>query len=157
MLRRTLAAMMMVSLALPDAAALAGEAAARTSVVRVTRVTTSAPVEAATSVYKEEPARRPAILPALYAGLGVLQTLDAYTTAAAVRNGARETNPLMAPIASNRAAMLAVKAASATVSIYCAERLWKKNRVAAVAVMIGINAATAVVVANNMGNARARK
>lgn len=157
MLRRILAAMMVVSLALPDAAALAGEAAARTSVVRVTSPTPSKPVQVATSVYREEPTRRPAILPALYAGLGVLQALDTYTTAAAVRNGSREANPIMAPIAGNVTAMLAVKAVSTTVSIYCAERLWKKNRLTAVAVMVGVNVATAAVVANNMNNARARR
>lgn len=95
------------------------------------------------------PTRRPNALPILYASFGALQALDAATTLRAVGRGATEANPVLTGIASNRGAMVAVKAASFASTVYLTERLWKKNRVAAVVTMVCVNSAYAVIVAHN--------
>ena len=95
------------------------------------------------------PARRPNALPILYASFGALQALDAATTLRAVGRGATEANPVLTGIASNRGAMVAVKAASFASTVYLTERLWKKNRMAAVVTMVCVNSAYAVIVAHN--------
>ena len=95
------------------------------------------------------PARRPKALPMLYASFGALQALDAATTFRALDRGATEANPALAGFASNRGAMVAVKAASFASTVYLTERLWKKNRVAAVVTMVCVNSAYAAIVAHN--------
>jgi hypothetical protein len=95
------------------------------------------------------PARRPKALPMLYASFGALQALDAATTFRALDRGATEANPALAGFASNRGAMVAVKAASFASTVYLTERLWKKNRVAAVITMVCVNSAYAAIVAHN--------
>ena len=99
-------------------------------------------------------AKRPAALPAMYAGFGALQALDIYSTRRAIGAGATELNPAMRPAAKNAGAMLAVKALSTAGSIYFTERAWKKNRKGAVVLMAVVNGVTAAVVANNMKNVR---
>jgi hypothetical protein len=93
--------------------------------------------------------RRPGALPVLYASFGALQALDAATTFRALDRGAAEANPVLTGIASNRGAMVAVKAASFASTVYLTERLWKKNRVAAVVTMLCVNSAYAAIVAHN--------
>ncbi|MGE3188105.1 MAG: DUF5658 family protein [Vicinamibacterales bacterium] len=94
--------------------------------------------------------RRPKPLPALYASLAALNALDALTTARGLQHGAVEANPLMKGVVGNTPAMFAVKAASTAVSIWMAERLWKKrNRAAAIATMVAVNAVTGIVVMHN--------
>jgi hypothetical protein len=95
------------------------------------------------------PTRRPKPLPVLYASFGALQALDAATTFRALDRGATEANPALAGFASNRGAMVAVKAASFASTVYLSERLWKKNRVAAVVTMVCVNSAYAAIVAHN--------
>jgi uncharacterized protein DUF5658 len=102
-------------------------------------------------------ARRPKALPLLYVTLGVLQAADLYTTQAGLRDGAVEANPVFARGAGNRAASIALKAAGTAGTIAFTERLWKKNRVAAVVVMIGVNGATAAIAARNVKVARASR
>lgn len=92
---------------------------------------------------------RPKALPALYVSLAALQVMDVVSTSKGLSVGAVEANPVMAPVVKNKAAFVAVKAGTTAVSIYLAERLWKKNRVAAIATMVGINAMMGVVVAHN--------
>ena len=92
---------------------------------------------------------RPKALPILYASLATLNVLDALTTSKGLSHGAVEKNPFMKGVASSSAAMLAVKAGGTAVSIWMAERLWKTNRLAAIATMVAINAATGFVVLNN--------
>jgi hypothetical protein len=100
------------------------------------------------------PAKRPMILPALYVSLGAVQAWDVYSTSAALKAGAVEGNPLVAPIANNSAGMIAVKFATVATTVFFAERLWRKNRVAAVVMMAGINGVTAAVAMRNVRNAR---
>jgi hypothetical protein len=93
--------------------------------------------------------RRPALLPALYAATVALQALDAHSTLKGLRSGAVEANPLMTGVAGNPTALLAVKASAAAGTIYFAEKLWKRNRVAAIVLMAAVNGVTAAVVAHN--------
>ena len=109
-------------------------------------MTESAPVPAAT---------RPAVLPALYVSLGAMQAWDLYSTSAALKAGAREASPSAAPFANNRGSMLGLKLATTASTIFFTERMWRKNRVAAVAMMVAINAGTAAVSIHNLQNARA--
>lgn len=98
--------------------------------------------------------KRPAVLPALYATLGAMQAWDAYATNAALKAGAREANPAVAPFAGNPGALIGAKAAATVGTIFFAERLWKKNKVAAVVMLAAINGATAAVSMHNMRNAK---
>lgn len=93
--------------------------------------------------------KRPAALPALYVSFAALQMADFYTTTSGLKNGASEANPLMAPFGGNTGAMLALKAGTTVGTIYLAERLWRRNRVAAIVVMAAVNGATAAVAAHN--------
>jgi len=56
---------------------------------------------------------------------------------------------MMSGIVGNRAAFVAVKAAATAGVIYAGERMWKKNRVAAVIFVAALNGAMTAVVARN--------
>lgn len=99
--------------------------------------------------------KRPAILPALYATLGVMQAWDVYSTTAALKAGAREANPTAAPFAGNAGSLIGLKAATTAGTIFFAERMWKKNKVGAIVMLAAINGATAAVSMRNMRNAKA--
>ncbi len=92
---------------------------------------------------------RPAVLPALYASYAALQVYDVYSTKQALDRDAREANPLMRDIVGNTNSFLAVKAAMTVGTIVAAERLWKTNRIAAIAVMVASNGVAAIVAARN--------
>jgi len=87
----------------------------------------------------------------LYASFAVLQMLDAHSTTRALQHGGLEANPLMASIVGNTGAFYATKLATTTATIYIAERLWRKNRVAAILTMVAVNSAYAMVVRHNYG------
>jgi len=114
----------------------------------------SAPVPSMTQASRFGDTRRPAALPALYASTALLQVLDAHSTMTAIDAGAHEANPLMKGVATNKGAMLAVKAGVAGATIYMAERMWKRNPVGAVAMMALVNGVNAFVVAHNYRVAR---
>jgi hypothetical protein len=99
-------------------------------------------------------AKRPAVLPALYATLGAMQAFDVYSTSAALKAGAQEANPVAAPFTGNAGSMLGLKMATTAGTIFFAERLWKTNKVGAIVMMVAINGATAVVSMHNMQNAK---
>lgn len=105
------------------------------------------------SVYEPE-GKRPVLLPALYATLGVMQVWDVHSTLNALKAGAREANPTAAPFASKPGSMLGLKAVTTASTIFFAERMWKKNRAGAIVMMVAINGATAAVAMHNMQNAR---
>jgi hypothetical protein len=92
---------------------------------------------------------RPAGLVPLYLAFAGLQLADVHSTSRALDRGAVEANPLMKGFVGNEASLIAVKAAGAAVAIYASERLWKKNRTAAIAFMIASNSAMAWVVQHN--------
>ncbi|HXH06710.1 MAG TPA: DUF5658 family protein [Vicinamibacterales bacterium] len=97
---------------------------------------------------------RSTLLPVLYGTYATLQVLDVTTTVAAIRNGAAEANPAVAPVAGSHARFLAFKAASTALTYGAVRAIEKKNRKAAIATMLALNVATALVVANNARNAR---
>lgn len=93
---------------------------------------------------------RPTALVPLYAGFATLQALDYASTTSALQSGnAREANPMMKGIVGNRAAFVAAKAAATAGVIYAGEKMWKKNRVAAVIFVAALNGAMTAVVARN--------
>ena len=99
------------------------------------------------------PPERPRLLIPLYVSFGALQALDAHSTLKAVDRGYVEVNPLVAPTSKNGAAMTAMKIAVTTFVIVGSEKLWRRNRVAAVATIIAVNGAYAAIVAHNYRNA----
>jgi hypothetical protein len=93
---------------------------------------------------------RPAALLSLYGSLIALQGLDIHSTRRGLASGAgRELNPVMRPVVRNSAAFIAVKASATAGVIWASEKMWKKNRKAAVAFTALVNAGMAAVVANN--------
>lgn len=93
---------------------------------------------------------RPAALVPLYASFATLQALDyASTTRALSRGTGTEANPMMRSIVENRAAFMAVKAGAAAGLIIASEKMWKKNRLAAVIFVAAANGAVAAIVARN--------
>ena len=93
--------------------------------------------------------RRPAALLPLYGSLIALQGLDVHSTLRALDAGAGESNPAMRPVVKNGTAFLAVTAGATASVIWVSEKLWKKNRKAALILTGVVNAAMAAVVANN--------
>jgi len=91
--------------------------------------------------------KRPLALSVLYGSYATLQVLDIVSTRQVIAAGGYEANPLMRSGQLPR--MIAVKAASAGLSIYLAERMWKKNRAGAIATMALANGLTAAIVAHN--------
>lgn len=94
-------------------------------------------------------AARPAPLVPLYLSFAALQALDAFTTIRALDRGAVEANPVMSGIAGNPAALVATKVGVAVGTVWLTERLWRRNRAAAVAMMAALNGMYAAVVAHN--------
>jgi hypothetical protein len=103
------------------------------------------------------PPARPAPLVGLYVSLAGLQALDIASTHRALNAGAAEANPVVAPFASSPVALAVVKAGVTSATIVASERLWKKNRKAALLTMIALNAAYGVVVAHNYRVAAAQR
>lgn len=101
------------------------------------------------------PPVRPASLAPLYGTFALLQAMDAITTVKALNQpGVRETNPIVRPFARNVPAMVVLKSASTVVTVAAVEKLWRRNRTAAVATMVGINIAYGVVVSHNAATLR---
>jgi hypothetical protein len=92
---------------------------------------------------------RPLALAPLYASFVTLQVLDAHSTIRATQSGAEERNPFVAPLVGSPFAVVAMKAATTTGAILLTEKLWRRHRVAAIALMIGVNGAYAAIVAHN--------
>jgi hypothetical protein len=98
--------------------------------------------------------RRPAALVPLYVSLASLEALDVDSTLAALGRGGVEANPVMRGLVASPASVIAVKAVLTGVIITSSEKLWKKNRAAAILLMVGMNGAYAAVVAHNYSIAR---
>jgi hypothetical protein len=115
-----------------------------------TAIRTAASAEAASTIAPDfSRIRRPRLLPALYAVTVLTQVLDAHSTMSALGRGGREMNPMMQGVASNGTTLLAVKVGTAVGTVFVAEKLWRRNRVAAVALMVAVNVATAGIAAHN--------
>jgi len=93
---------------------------------------------------------RPTALLHLYGSLIALQGLDIHSTRRGLVSGAgRELNPVMQPVVQNSAAFIAVKASATAGVIWASEKMWKKNRKAAVIFTALVNTGMAAVVAHN--------
>jgi len=91
--------------------------------------------------------KRPSALVPLYLLQGALQGVDAFTTIKGMKQGHAEQNPIFR--GQNAGVMLTTKLITTTSSIFLAEKMWKKNRAAAIAIMVASNIVTSAVVANN--------
>ena len=116
---------------------------------------TTTDVQAAPAVERE--LERPRALMPLYAMQITLNGLDVHSTMRALDAGHREGNPLFKDGSATK--MIGAKVASSALSVYLTEKLWKKNRVAAVVMMATVNAGMMAVVANNyrIANTPARR
>lgn len=94
-------------------------------------------------------AKRPPELVPLYVSFAALQLLDAHSTFPVFDGRASEANPVVRSYMRNRGTLLAVKAGATAGTIYLCERLWKKNRIAAVLLMVGLNSGFAAITAHN--------
>ena len=118
----------------PDADALAGSAASSNDA----------------SASERAPApQRPAMLLPMYVSFAALQALDIHSTLRAPAYGGREANPIVDGMLGSPAAFVAVKAGMTAAVYYASERLWKRNKAAAIVTMIGLNCAYTTIVAHN--------
>ena len=103
-------------------------------------------------------AKRPTPLVPLYGSMVALQALDVVSTTKAIESGAgTEANAAMQHVVGNPAAFVAVKAGTAAATIWLSEKLWRRNRVAAIALMVGVNVGTAIVAAHNISIVASRR
>lgn len=101
---------------------------------------------------------RPAILPPLCVGLAALQVYDGYTTIRGVREGNRETNPLVGGLAERPVVLWSLKAGTTALSIYLAEQQWRQHhRKPAILTMVVANGVMAAVAARNASRLSARR
>lgn len=100
-------------------------------------------------------ARRPSPLLPLYASYVGLQILDVDSTLRGLRAGGRESNPLVRGVIGSPALTFGLKAGATLATMYATERMWRRNRTAAVATMLAVNAVYVLVVAHNYGVAKA--
>jgi len=100
---------------------------------------------------------RPAPLVPMYVSLAGMQILDIVSTHKALEAGAVEANPMMAPFAGSPLALAAVKAGVTSATILATERMWKKNRKAALVTMIVLNATYGAIAAHNYRVAAAQQ
>ncbi|MGE5244007.1 MAG: DUF5658 family protein [Betaproteobacteria bacterium] len=93
--------------------------------------------------------RRPTALVPLYASFAALQVLDVLSTNYALARGGSEANPALQGLSGSPVALTAVKAAGTAGVIYASERLRKKNKAAAIVLMIAANSMMTWVVQHN--------
>ena len=94
------------------------------------------------------------VLASLLVSTVVMQALDVHSTFQVLDRGGLEANPVMAPLAGNRGAFIATKAAVATATVLAARHLGKRNKVAAIATLVAVNSAYAFVIDHNYRVAR---
>ena len=98
----------------------------------------------------------PSTLVSLGLSFAAFQALDAHSTlnAAASGNG-RELNPVVAGLLHQPAALVAFKGATTAGIVYLSHELAKRNRTAAILMMVGMNSAYGYVAWHNYSIARA--
>ena len=105
-----------------------------------------------------EPIARPSMLAPLYVSLASLQAYDGYSTLRGVNNGAQEANALVSAFAGKPAAFWAIKGGSSALSIYMAEKLWRRHRRAeAIATMVIANGVMGVIASRNTAVLRSQR
>ena len=88
-------------------------------------------------------------LMSLYVSFATLQGLDAHSTLRAAEFGGLEGNPIFGRVVGSPAAVVATKAAVTAGVVFASERLWKRNKVAAIVMMVALNSAYGAMVAHN--------
>jgi hypothetical protein len=78
-----------------------------------------------------------------------LQAMDLHATFRVLDRGGREANPVLGGVASNKAAMIGIKAATTGSAIFLVRKFGVKNRVASLILMGVANSGYAVVAAHN--------
>lgn len=90
-------------------------------------------------VERQMPPRPKPLLP-LYGAFAVVNALDVHSTRRGLAAGAKEGNPLLAGLAQNTTALIALKGAIATGAVLWAENTWKRgHRKMAVATLLAMN------------------
>ena len=92
---------------------------------------------------------RPAALVPLYISFATLQALDVHSTLRAPAFGGREANPIVDGMLGSPAALVAAKVGMTAAVYFASERLWRRNKTAALVTMIALNSAYATIVAHN--------
>ena len=93
--------------------------------------------------------KRPAVLMPLYFTFVGLQALDVHSTMSAVESGAREANPMVRGTVGNPAGMVVLKAGTAAGVVFLTEKVWRRNRTAAIVTMFALNSVYVTVAAHN--------
>ena len=107
--------------------------------------TTAAPLVSQTA----SAVHRPSVLVPLYVSFAALQGLDVHSTLRAPEFGGREANPLVGGMLGSPAAFIAAKVGMTASIYFVSERLWKRNKTAAVLTMMALNSTYGAVVAHN--------
>src|SRR3954447_15348880 len=94
-------------------------------------------------------AQRPSVLVPLYVSFATLQGLDIHSTLRAAEFGGREANPVVGGMLGSPAAFVAAKVGMTASIYFVSERLWKRNKTAAVLTMIALNSTYGALVAHN--------
>jgi hypothetical protein len=95
------------------------------------------------------PLSRPNALMPLYVSFGSLQALDVHSTRRALDRGGVEANPLVKGLSGNAFTLSAVKAAGTAGLFFATEKMWRRNKAAAVVLMAAANAGMTYVVWHN--------
>jgi hypothetical protein len=78
-----------------------------------------------------------------------MHALDVHSTIQALGAGGTEANPLMRDLVTRRAAFIGAKAGVTALTIFAAHKVGRRNRAAAIATLVGVNAAYAYVIHQN--------
>ena len=97
---------------------------------------------------------RPAPLVPLYVAFVGLQALDVHSTFTALDSGAREANPMVRGALGSPAGLVLLKTGTAAGVVLLTEKLWPRNRTAAVITMIALNSAYVTIAAHNYRTAQ---
>jgi hypothetical protein len=90
-----------------------------------------------------------AVFPALYSGFIATQALDVHSTLRAIDGGAVEANAAMRWATESPARFIALKSATTTGIVFLVEKVRKRHPKTAMFLLVGLNSASAVIVAHN--------
>lgn len=142
---RTLIVSSLVIVGLARSAAAQETAAAAAMDATIAAAASTAAADA--TVTLPEISSRPAILMPLYKSFVSLQVADFATTRVALARGAREVNPFLS--STGAPGMAVAKLVGTSGTLWLTERLWRRNRRAAVVTMVVSNVVMGLVVVNN--------
>ena len=97
--------------------------------------------------YREQH-ERPAALVPLYVSFAALQVVDIHSTMTAINSGAREANPVVRNTM-NFTGVFLLKTGTAAGVMLISEKVWPRNRTAAIVTMVALNSAYLTIAANN--------